>query len=96
MLEGKALHCLRTHQRSIRQVAAGHGGYTAEAEAQGYAGESRDVSRGSGNDTAGDLMKMVKTGGGKAMLKTVKGKPLTLSENRSKLFIRARKIMSLK
>lgn len=41
----------------------------------------------SGNYTSADLMKMVKTGGGKAMLKTVEGKPLTLSENGTKLFL---------
>ncbi len=41
----------------------------------------------SGNYTAADLMKMVKTGGGKAMLKTVEGKSLTLSENGTKLFL---------
>jgi uncharacterized surface protein with fasciclin (FAS1) repeats len=41
----------------------------------------------SGQYTAADLMKMVKAGGGKAMLKTVEGAPLTLSENGSKLFL---------
>ena len=45
----------------------------------------------SGNYTAGDLMKMVKTGGGKAMLKTVEGEPLTVSENGSRLFITGEK-----
>jgi uncharacterized surface protein with fasciclin (FAS1) repeats len=41
----------------------------------------------SGNYTAADLMKMVKAGGGKAMLKTVEGEPLTISENGTKLFV---------
>jgi uncharacterized surface protein with fasciclin (FAS1) repeats len=40
-----------------------------------------------GNYTAADLMKMVKAGGGKAILKTVEGEPLTLSENGKKVFI---------
>ncbi len=40
-----------------------------------------------GNYTAADLMKMVKAGGGKAMLKTVEGEPLTVSQNGSNLFI---------
>jgi uncharacterized surface protein with fasciclin (FAS1) repeats len=45
----------------------------------------------SGNYTAADLMKMVKAGGGKAMLKTVEGDPLTISENGTKLFISGEK-----
>lgn len=40
-----------------------------------------------GNYSAADLMKMVKAGGGKAMLKSVEGEPLTISENGTKLFI---------
>ena len=40
-----------------------------------------------GKYTAADLMKMVKTGGGKATLKTVEGEPLTVSEGGTKLFI---------
>ena len=45
----------------------------------------------SGNYAAADLMKMVKAGGGKAMLKTVEGEPLTVSENGNKLFISGEK-----
>ncbi len=45
----------------------------------------------SGNYTAADLMKMVKAGGGKAMLKTVEGDPLMLSENGSKLYVSGEK-----
>jgi uncharacterized surface protein with fasciclin (FAS1) repeats len=45
----------------------------------------------SGNYTAADLMKLVKTGGSKAMLKSVEGKPLMLSENGSKLFLSGEK-----
>ena len=45
----------------------------------------------SGNYTAADLMKMVKAGGGKAMLKTVEGEPLILSENGMKLFVSGEK-----
>jgi uncharacterized surface protein with fasciclin (FAS1) repeats len=45
----------------------------------------------SGNYTAADLMKLVKTGGGKAMLKSVEGEPLMLSENGSKLFLSGEK-----
>src|SRR3984885_1025536 len=45
----------------------------------------------SGNYTAADLMKMVKAGGGKAMLKSVEGDPLTVSENGMKLFITGEK-----
>ena len=41
----------------------------------------------SGDYTAADLMKLVKAGGGKAMLKTVEGEPLTLSMNGMKLFV---------
>lgn len=41
----------------------------------------------SGDYTTADLMKMVKAGGGKAMLKTVEGEPLTLSVNGMNLFI---------
>jgi len=44
-----------------------------------------------GNYTAADLMKMVKSGGGKAMLKTVDGEPLTVSENGPKLFVSGQK-----
>ena len=40
-----------------------------------------------GDYTAADLMKMVKAGGGKAMLKSVEGEPLMLSENGTKLFV---------
>jgi uncharacterized surface protein with fasciclin (FAS1) repeats len=45
----------------------------------------------SGSYTAADLMKMVKAGGGKAMLKTVEGEPLTISENGTKLFVSGEK-----
>jgi uncharacterized surface protein with fasciclin (FAS1) repeats len=45
----------------------------------------------SGNYSAGDLMKMVKAGGGKAMLKTVEGEPLIISEDGSKLYISGEK-----
>jgi uncharacterized surface protein with fasciclin (FAS1) repeats len=45
----------------------------------------------SGNYTAADLMKMVQTGEGKAMLKTVEGEPLALSMNGTKLFISGEK-----
>jgi uncharacterized surface protein with fasciclin (FAS1) repeats len=45
----------------------------------------------SGDYTAADLMKMVKAGGGKAMLKTVEGEPLILSENGTKLFVSGEK-----
>ena len=41
----------------------------------------------SGNYTAADLMKMVKAGGGKAMLKSVEGENLTISESGTKLFV---------
>jgi uncharacterized surface protein with fasciclin (FAS1) repeats len=41
----------------------------------------------SGDYSAADLMKMVKAGGGKAMLKTVEGEKLTLSESGMKLFL---------
>ncbi len=44
-----------------------------------------------GNYTADDLMKMVKAGGGKAMLKTVEGEPLIVSQNGSHLFISGEK-----
>jgi uncharacterized surface protein with fasciclin (FAS1) repeats len=44
-----------------------------------------------GNYTAADLMKLVKAGGGKAMLKTVEGEPLTISENGTKLFVTGEK-----
>jgi uncharacterized surface protein with fasciclin (FAS1) repeats len=44
-----------------------------------------------GNYTAADLMKLVKAGGGKAMLKSVEGEPLTISENGSKLFVSGEK-----
>ncbi|WP_428485512.1 fasciclin domain-containing protein [Rhodopila sp.] len=40
-----------------------------------------------GDYTAADLMKMVKAGGGKAMLKTVEGEPLTISQDGTKLFV---------
>jgi uncharacterized surface protein with fasciclin (FAS1) repeats len=45
----------------------------------------------SGNYTAADLMKMIKAGGGKAMLKTVEGDPLAVSQNGMKLFITGEK-----
>jgi uncharacterized surface protein with fasciclin (FAS1) repeats len=45
----------------------------------------------SGDYTAADLMKMVKAGHGKAMLKTVEGDPLTLSENGTKLYVSGEK-----
>src|SRR5258707_455097 len=45
----------------------------------------------SGNYSAADLMKLVKAGGGKAMLKSVEGDPLTVSENGSKLFVSGEK-----
>ena len=45
----------------------------------------------SGDYTAADLMKMVKAGGGKAMLKTVEGEPLTLGMNGMKLFVMGKK-----
>ena len=45
----------------------------------------------SGNYTAADLMKMVKAGGGKAMLKSVEGEPLTISEDGSRLFVSGEK-----
>ena len=41
--------------------------------------------------TAADLMKMVKAGHGKAMLKTVEGDPLTLSENGTHLYVSGEK-----
>jgi uncharacterized surface protein with fasciclin (FAS1) repeats len=44
-----------------------------------------------GKYTVADLMKMVKAGGGSAMLKTVEGEPLTLSENGTKLFVSGEK-----
>jgi uncharacterized surface protein with fasciclin (FAS1) repeats len=44
-----------------------------------------------GNYTAADLMKLVKAGGGKAMLKSVEGESLTISENGSKLFVSGEK-----
>ncbi len=40
-----------------------------------------------GNYSAADLMKMVKAGGGKVMLKTVENEPLTISESGTKLFV---------
>ena len=45
----------------------------------------------SGDYTAADLEKMVKAGGGKAMLKTVEGEPLILSEDNGKLFVSGEK-----
>jgi uncharacterized surface protein with fasciclin (FAS1) repeats len=45
----------------------------------------------SGDYTAADLMKMVKAGGGKAMLKSVEGEPLTITENGTKLFVSGEK-----
>ena len=45
----------------------------------------------SGNYTAADLMKMVKAGGGKAMLKSVEGEPLTISEDGPRLFVSGEK-----
>ena len=44
-----------------------------------------------GRITASDLMKMVKEGHGKAMLKTVEGDPLTVSEQGNKLFVSGEK-----
>ena len=44
-----------------------------------------------GRITASDLMKMVKEGHGKAMLKTVEGDPLTVSEQGDKLFVSGEK-----
>ena len=44
-----------------------------------------------GRLTASDLMKMVKEGHGKAMLKTVEGDPLTVSEQGNKLFVSGEK-----
>ena len=40
-----------------------------------------------GRYTAADLMKMVREGHGKAMLKTVQGEPLTFSQNGNHLFV---------
>ncbi len=40
-----------------------------------------------GRYTAADLMAMIKKGHGKAMLKTVQGEPLTLSENGTHIFV---------
>jgi uncharacterized surface protein with fasciclin (FAS1) repeats len=45
----------------------------------------------SGDYTASDLMKMVKAGGGKAILKTVEGDSLVLSESGMKLFVSGEK-----
>ncbi len=45
----------------------------------------------SGDFTAADLMQKVKAGGGKAMLKTVEGEPLILSENGTHLFVSGEK-----
>ena len=45
----------------------------------------------SGNYTAADLMKMVKAGGGKAILKSVEGEPLTISEDGPRLFVSGEK-----
>jgi uncharacterized surface protein with fasciclin (FAS1) repeats len=44
-----------------------------------------------GRLTAADLVKMVKEGRGKAMLKTVEGEPLTVTEQGGKLFITGEK-----
>jgi uncharacterized surface protein with fasciclin (FAS1) repeats len=44
-----------------------------------------------GNYSAADLMKLVKAGGGKAMLKTVEGEPLIISEEGSRLFVSGQK-----
>ena len=44
-----------------------------------------------GRLTAADLEKMIKAGHGKAMLKTVQGEPLTLSEEGKKIFIQGAK-----
>jgi len=44
-----------------------------------------------GRLTAADLVKMVKDGHGKAMLKTVEGDPLTVSEQGGKLFVKGEK-----
>jgi uncharacterized surface protein with fasciclin (FAS1) repeats len=40
-----------------------------------------------GNYSAAELMKLVKDGHGKAMLKTVEGEPLTVSQNGTHLFV---------
>ncbi|HEY4043498.1 MAG TPA: fasciclin domain-containing protein, partial [Rhodopila sp.] len=40
-----------------------------------------------GSYTAADLVKMVKAGDGKAVLKTVAGEPLTISQSGTKLFV---------
>ncbi len=44
-----------------------------------------------GRLTAAELMTMVKHGHGKAMLKTVEGEPLTVTQNGSKLFVMGEK-----
>ena len=44
-----------------------------------------------GRLTAAELMTMVKAGHGKAMLKTVEGEPLTVTQNGSKLFVMGEK-----
>lgn len=44
-----------------------------------------------GRITGSDLMKMVKDGHGKAMLKTVEGDPLTVSQQGNKLFVAGEK-----
>jgi uncharacterized surface protein with fasciclin (FAS1) repeats len=44
-----------------------------------------------GRLTGADLMKLVKEGHGKAMLKTVEGDPLTVSEQSGKLFVQGEK-----
>jgi uncharacterized surface protein with fasciclin (FAS1) repeats len=44
-----------------------------------------------GRITASDLMKMVKEGHGKAMLKTIEGDPLTVSQQGDKLFVSGEK-----
>ena len=44
-----------------------------------------------GRYTAADLMKMVKDGGGRAMLKTVEGETLTISEDGMHLYVQGAK-----
>ena len=44
-----------------------------------------------GKLTAADLMKMIKAGHGKAMLKTVQGEPLTITESGNKIYIQGAK-----
>ncbi len=44
-----------------------------------------------GRLTAADLMKMIKAGHGKAMLKTVQGEPLTLTQDGGKIYLQGAK-----